>query len=275
MDKTAQEVLDLINKGQYITDRVIPFAEEQKRAVEGTVTYTPKQGLFTLENEKTGFVGDGIRITVTDETTQVAAHRIIKLEHEKNVALLNFASARHPGGGFLRGSRAQEEDLCRCSGLFPCLEPQAEYYKYNQSRKTPLYSDYTIYSPKVPWFRKVSSEQPNDLFLASVITSPAPNVSQLNRYELREEIKATLKQRAGIILAIAQDNGHRNLILGAWGCGVFSNDPAMVADIFGEWLESPRFAYAFDHVTFAVYCPSSDKSILKAFQERFKKSEQV
>ena len=62
-----------------------------------------------------------------------------------------------------------------------------------------------------------------------------------------------------------------NLILGAWGCGVFKNHPPMVADAFGAWLDSARFASAFNHVTFAIYCPGTDKAVLKAFQERFKK----
>ena len=152
-----------------------------------------------------------------------------------------------------------------------CLAPQTEYYKFNRSNETHLYSDYTIYSPLVPWFRKRSSEKPDDLFIASVITSPAPNASRCKTQEEVDEIEKTLIQRAAIILAIAQENGHRNLVLGAWGCGIFKNDPELVADIFGKWLESERFKSAFDHITFAVYCPGSDKTTFNVFKDRFQK----
>lgn len=58
------------------------------------------------------------RVEVIDATTQVAAHQFA---HEGPLVVLNFASARNPGGGFLGGAKAQEEDLCRCSGLYRTL----------------------------------------------------------------------------------------------------------------------------------------------------------
>jgi uncharacterized protein (TIGR02452 family) len=73
----------------------------------------------------------------------------------------------------------------------------------------------------------------------------------------------------GITETDAGDQGHRSLLLGAWGCGVFQNDPAMVADAFGQWLESPRFQGCFDRVTFAIYDSSQSQATLKAFQARF------
>ena len=71
-----------------------------------------------------------------------------------------------------------------------------------------------------------------------------------------------------MVLAAAQDAGARDLLLGAWGCGVFCNDPVVVADAFGEWLESPRFAGAFDRVVFAILDPR-DQGNLRAFRARF------
>lgn len=261
MHRTAQEVLDLLKQNQYAT--------LQEKAEKGTKLYTPD---FAFLEQGELFPHDRhLGTTVTEETTQEAAHRLVVKEGKKNVVLLNFASAKHAGGGFTTGSKAQEEDLCRCSGLYPCLAQSSvnEYYRHNRSQKTPLYSDFTIYSPNVPWFRKDSTEKPGEPFLASVITSPAPNAGRLDR-KYSYDLEVTLRLRAAIILAIAQDNKHRNLVLGAWGCGVFRNSPVMVADAFKEWLLDERFVRSFDHITFAIYCPGKDKSTLKAFQESFK-----
>jgi uncharacterized protein (TIGR02452 family) len=188
------------------------------------------------------------------------------------LVLLSFASARNPGGGFINGAKAQEEDLARCSGIYPCLLTQPTYYDINRASDSLLYSDYVIYSPKVPWFRVRNRELLDDVFLASVITAPAPNAGQALRRdpECSPEIASTLRQRAGIILAIARDHGHRSLLLGAWGCGVFRNDPNMVADVFGEWLKDRRFLGCFDRVTFAIYTSKNNLETLIAFQKRFK-----
>jgi len=268
IDKVAKEVLALIKQSEYtFGSQLIQFVKEQKLAEQETKLYTPKQCMLIndiYEEQKTNG-NSNCKIVVTEETTQVAAHRLVVKENINHLVLLNFASGRNPGGGFLKGSKSQEEDLCRCSGLYNCLITKPSYYSYNRKRKTPLYSNHTIYSPNVPWFRKDSSEEPNDLFFASVITSPAPNAGQLKNKKGQSEIEKVLRQRANIILAMAQHYGHKHLLLGAWGCGAFGNNPIVVADIFKELLENTN---AFDYVTFAIYCPTEDKSILKVFQEK-------
>jgi hypothetical protein len=124
---------------------------------------------------------------------------------------------------------------------------------------------------EVPWFRIRSRELLDDYFLASVITAPAPNAGQVLRRDSNAlpAIEKILRQRAGYVLAVAQDNGHRSLLLGAWGCGVFANNAAMVADAFGQWLESPRFQGCFDRVVFGIYDSSKSKNTLNAFENRF------
>ena len=105
-----------------------------------------------------------------------------------------------------------------------------------------------------------------------MITSPAPNAGALHREqpELEDRLESALRQRAGQVLAIAQAHGHRTLVLGAWGCGAFGNDPVMVAEAFASWLDSPRFQGAFTRVVFAVLnARASDERNLTAFQERF------
>ena len=256
IDKSAQEVLDIIKLKKY--------SGAQNTARKGTVLYTPQQ-IEEYRNKSYAVMGDQCKITVTEETTQIAAHRLVVKEKIDDVLLLNFASAKHAGGGFLRGSKAQEEDLCRCSGLYDCLENSENFYEYNVKKGTPLYSDHTMYSPNVPWFRKSSKDAPGDLFLASVITSPAPNAGAYFRThpEGHAEVEKVLRRRAEAILLIAMVNGHRNLILGAWGCGVFGNSPEVVASIFNDLLHNYMYAQIFDHVTFAIYGDMINASVFR------------
>ncbi|MEG3833851.1 MULTISPECIES: TIGR02452 family protein [unclassified Microcoleus] len=270
----AKETLQILEKGEFISrhDRVINFATEQKLAEKNTKLYRPEEVENLLQNTQCD-AKQSLLVEVTDETSQAAAYRLVKGEGCHDLALLNYASARNPGGGFINGAKAQEEDLARCSGLYPCQLTQPEYYQANRSQDSLLYTDYLIYSPKVPWFRIRSRELLDDYFLASVITAPAPNAGQVLRRDPNAipDIEKALRRRAGYVLAVAQDNGHRSLLLGAWGCGVFCNDASMVADAFGQWLESPRFHGCFDRVVFGIYDSAKSKDTLKAFKNRFLK----
>ena len=268
----AKETLRILNEGKYISPsgKTIEFLAKQRAAVNGTILYSPEQGYNLLTKEN---LYDEVElvIEVTNETTQVAANRLVQNEGCLDLVLLNYASARSPGGGFINGAKAQEEDLARCSGLYPCLLAQPTYYEINRIQKSLLYTDYIIYAPNVPWFRTRNRELLEDIFLASVITAPAPNAGQALRRNVNAlpDIEKALRRRAGIILAIARDNGHRTLLIGAWGCGVFRNNPNIVADIFGNWLTSSEFCGCFDRVIFAVYDTSHNKKTLQAFESRF------
>jgi uncharacterized protein (TIGR02452 family) len=58
-----------------------------------------------------------------------------------------------------------------------------------------------------------------------------------------------LARRTNRVLAVTAANGHRRLVLGAWGCGVFGNDPATVANAFATALRRNRW---FTHVSFSI-----------------------
>lgn len=270
----AKQTLAILEAGEYQAPsgvRVVIRAEIDE-AVAGTELFEPSQHLEAAA----GAGADSPRLPrleVTDETTQIAAHRLTIDEGVGHLVLLNFASARNAGGGFINGARAQEEDVTRCSALYSCLTKASvrPYYDRNRDESSLLYTDHVIYSPAVPFFRTRSRNLIERPFRASVITAPAPNAGQVLRRDrtARPRIEKALRRRAGRILAVARARGHRILLLGAWGCGVFRNDPHMVADAFGRWFESERFAGAFERVVFAIRDKTKDASVRRAFMVRF------
>ena len=207
-------------------------------------------------------------ITVTSETTIEAMVRLAK--QGGHLGCLNFASAKRPGGGFLGGAQAQEESLARASALYPCLQTQPDYYTRNKDFRSALYLDIILYSPLVPFFRDDNGGWFEAPVLASVITAAAPNVSALKearKYD-PDDVAEVLKTRSELVLAIAAHHKIDRLVLGAWGAGVFGNDPAQVARIFADLLRGP-FAGAFADVVFAVLGTRETSANHRAFADVF------
>lgn len=265
----AAETLQIIERGHYLDSHGhrVDVDAYVERALEDTRLYTPGALRRLLAAPTSARATTATE--VTSETTQVAAQRLTRTHTD--VVLLNFASARNAGGGFLRGAKAQEEDVTRCSALYPCLLSQRAYYEANRRERSLLYTDHVIYSRDVPFFRVRNRELIDRPFLASVITAPAPNATEYLRRQPHggAELHRALHQRAGYVLAVAKDQGHRCLLLGAWGCGVFGNEPADVASAFASWLHDVQFADAFDQVTFAIYDRSKAQANLRAFEAVF------
>jgi uncharacterized protein (TIGR02452 family) len=183
---------------------------------------------------------------VTLESTLVAARRV-----GGDAACLVFASAKNPGGGFLGGAKAQEEDIARASALYPCLLTAPDFYAFHRDQRDLRYSDRVIYSPGVPVFRDDKCMLLDRPYLTAFLTAAAPNLGAIvrNQPEHAADVPAILRRRARRVLGVAAAHGHRTLVLGAWGCGVFRNDPAAVATAFAEAL---RAVDRFDRVVFAV-----------------------
>jgi uncharacterized protein (TIGR02452 family) len=146
----------------------------------------------------------------------------------------------------------------------------AEMYEHNRRLSTCLYSDYMIYSPGVPVFRDDSGKLLESPYKVSFITAPAVNAGAVKRNE-RENIpliSPTLSARLEKVLWVAAQHQHETLVLGAWGCGVFGNDPGTIAGLFAEALGSGgKFHNCFKLVVYAVYDRTPGQEVLSSFQQ--------
>ena len=170
--------------------------------------------------------GFGIPDVVVDDINTVEA---IAKYMDGHTAVLNFASYKEPGGKFLEGSMAQEESLCHSSFLYNVLAQCQGYYQWNNEHKNRgLYKNRALYSPNVRFFHGENT------YVADVITCAAPNLSTARKYcdVSPQENTAALNSRIQFLLDIAEREKVDTLILGAWGCGVFGQDPEEVAQIF-------------------------------------------
>ena len=216
------------------------------------------------------YYDDQAIIKVTNRDTFTAAKEyanIINSTNEGFVGVLNFASSTNPGGGVTKGSTAQEECLCRCSNLYLTLYQEKcirEYYNINKKYMSNLGSDAIIYSRNVYIFKdKDYNMLPvKDRFYVDVITCAAPNLRENPRNQYNtdaSEEKLTLTdeelynihvKRARNILNVAIKNEDDYLILGAFGCGAFRNNPEIVAKAYKDVLQD--YMYCFKVIDFAI-----------------------
>ena len=158
---------------------------------------------------------------------------ITKNAGKEKIAVLNFASYRNAGGGFLNGSMAQEEALCHSSFLYNILRKFPKYYEWNEANYNKgLYKNRALYSPNVFFFFFFDRHY----VIADVITCAAPNRSMLlkdGRFSEKEN-ETVLKDRIRFIRDICDNEGVEVLIAGAFGCGVFAQKPETVARFFRE-----------------------------------------
>ena len=247
----------------------VEIADAVAAACAGTVSYSPGDLERLLDDVAPGTAAT--RIEVTGESSMSAVRRL-RDEGANRIAVLNFASARNAGGGYLRGARAQEEDLCRVSALYTTLRRAPDYYAAHRASQDPAYSHRIIFSPDVPVYRDVRYKLLEAPFQVAFLTSPAPNAGVIARDRPADagDLPDLLAARAARVLAVAARHGCRSLVLGAWGCGVFRNDPAQVAAAFQRSLTfGDTFAGVFERIVFAVLDKAPGQPNLAAFRTTF------
>ncbi|MCH5207444.1 MAG: TIGR02452 family protein [Oscillospiraceae bacterium] len=178
----------------------------------------------------------GESFSVAENTVEMTTIACILENAGKKTIALNFASARHPGGGYLTGASAQEESLCRASGLYYTIKDVREYYEQNERHKLSDYTDGMIYSENVPVVRDDSGELLKTSVLCDFITCPAVNKGAARLTD--SEVNAKMKQRIEKIITLAVSKAPDVVILGAFGCGVFRNRREDVLPLFEDAINS-------------------------------------
>lgn len=273
--KLAAETVRICDEGFYEVPGGgrVSISAQMSGCLEGTRFYDP-EALEKIEAEALGAPRGDVEtgFEVANETSLEGAARLATSAIFSRVGVLNFASAKNPGGGFLGGSRAQEESLARSSGLYKSLCACPEYYEFHRQQRSPLYSDRMIYSPGCPVFRNDEGQLLAEPYAVDFITSPAPNAGAVekNKPKLTDQIEPTLLGRSLRLLCLAAHRECDALVLGAWGCGVFKNDPVAVAEAFHAHLGPGGPLHGtFRRVLFSVLDRSEDKRTYGAFAARF------
>lgn len=205
-----------------------------------------------------------MHIEVRDESVVQAVQRLSRTH--KKIAVLNFASPTNPGGGFLNGRSAQEESIARSSALYPSIARHKEMYEHGAQHPTPFSSDSMIYSPSVPFFRDDSGQLLEQPVTASVITAAAVNASHIHDRGMQSQIDRTMKNRMRKVIELAAEQQNKVLVLGAFGCGVFGNDPNRVAQIQRELLVDEGLGQHFDVIVNPIMSRGGDTQNLQVFQ---------
>jgi len=259
----GRETVEILEQGFYVVDGVrVELANRMAKAIANTIEYpnlVPPPSVDAPGDRTTA-------IEVVNEGTLTAAARLAK---QLDVAVLNFASAKSPGGGFLNGSRAQEESLAMSSGLYPCLLGR-EMYDFHKFTRGGMYTPWVVYSPSVPVIRDDDGVLLAVPYSVAFLTSPAVNAGAVRKHRVASEaeILEQMELRVDKVLSVAAHHGHTAVVLGAWGCGAFGNDPGEIANLFRTALEG-RFAGVFQHVVFAVLDWSDDRRFIGPFEARF------
>ncbi|KAF9887796.1 hypothetical protein FE257_009602 [Aspergillus nanangensis] len=220
--------------------------------------YVPKDTIAHLESRYNPNLSAQVEVVngdTFDSAIQLAASSTSSSDSEANVCVLNMASEKNPGGGWVRGTLAQEEELCYRSTLSFTL----------RRRFYPIKKEDALYSPSVVIFRENFTtghklkdlEKPELLPVISVISIAAlrrPDVNtRMNppRY-MRPHDREIMKEKMRTTLRIAALNKHRKLVLGALGCGAFANPKEEVANCWAEVFQEQEFKGWWQSIVFAV-----------------------
>lgn len=263
-----KDTFDKCQKNQILRESIQNSIKLTKFYLEGNK--------FVLNN--TQYKSKDYNIIITPDRTLDAVYKYyISNDKKSKIGVLNFASAKNPGGGVWRGARSQEESLCRASTLYSCLKTEflnENYYSYHKKKKRYDYSDRIIYIPSVLVFKT-----DNDLFCEMLNEKDWYNIDIIScsahnqrAYPISvEKLEIINYNKFKAIIESAVENNVDNLILGAFGCGAFANDPRLVAKTFKKILIDEEYYKYFENVHFAIFTTLNDAKNLNEFKHTFEK----
>lgn len=164
------------------------------------------------------------------------------------VAILNFADALTAGGLVLVGENTQEENICRCTNLYPVLSDARSYKAYylpNRQNGDFVYTNRIIYARDITVFKDDSTYENIEPRQFDVITCPAPSENLPD-----EKAVIVYMSRIQAIILSAIENGVDCIVLGAWGCGAFGQNPELIAQTFANMLN--MYGGYFKKIVFAI-----------------------
>lgn len=281
-----RETLSILDTGAYYADGKKVLLPHTKEVQTRAQVFLPEDIVRIRQTNRTPIhaIGARCRVRCENKDSFTAARELLshafpwsdQKQKPQEILVLNFANPSEPGGGVRRGARAQEEDLCRKSSLLLSLESKAaeKYYHYHHSLHSWLSSDAMIITPKVDVFRDETGALLPEPVTVAVMTCAAPMVE--NGYEgLTEEgYRSLFSRRIDSIFQVAAFLGYQGLVLGAFGCGAFGNDAAVVSDLFYKCMKEFRFSGmrledCFRIIDFAVLSRSAEQYNFKEFLRNF------
>ena len=237
----------------------------------------------SLKNQYILKAEESISLTRQPESTPaniiVSTKRTIEAAEQykdSKVCVLNFASSKNPGGGVVRGARAQEECICRITTLYPCLASDEVMNGFYLPHRTmfhdTLYNDDLIFTPNIICLKTDTSvpelRSREEWFNVDVITCASPNLGAYTKVtdDVLEKIQL---QRLERVFLTSVKEGSEVLILGAFGCGAFRNPPEVVAKVMKQLCE--KYAGFFRTIEFAVYCTPKNPKNYEVFRDILQK----
>lgn len=269
-----QDTEQLVNNHTGLSDAVKYSVANQRLILEQDEVFK------TEENEIPAFerYQEKAKVIVSKKKTYEAASAY----KGQKVCVHNFASATTPGGGVGKGSSAQEECLCRCSTLYFCLNTPLMwdgFYTPHRNSENPIHNDDCIYTPDVVVMKTDTAfpelMQEKDWYKVNVVTCAAPNLRSMPSNEMNmgdgnkkvniseKELLALHENRVSRILDIAAAGENEVVILGAFGCGAFENNPEVVAMAAKNVVK--KYLHSFKTIEFAIYCSPSDEQNFTIF----------